>query len=184
MPVLPACRYPCPSDSGRLHSCPPDRWWQSDFSSTRRSGALHLSDSTLCRDKDSGPLDPHYTLDSVSGEVRFGPSIRQPAGDERQYGKIPPADRRIRFSMYRAGGGIIGNVGQRTITVLKSSIPYIAAVTNFEPARGGIDTETLENAKLRAPRMLKASPRAVTQEDYENLALWPSLCVIDYKLKK
>ena len=120
---------------------------------------------------DSGPQDPHYTLDSVSGEVRFGPSIRESTGDERQYGKTPPTGRRIRFSKYRAGGGIIGNVGQGTITILKTSIPYIATVTNLEAARGGIDTETLENAKLRAPRVLKASPRAVTQEDYEKLVL-------------
>jgi predicted phage baseplate assembly protein len=120
---------------------------------------------------DSGPEDRHFTCDSVSGEVQFGPAIRQPSGDERQYGRIPPTGRWVRFSAYRNGGGVAGNVGKGTITVLKSSIPYLASVTNFDAARGGTDVETMESAKLRAPRVFRASPRAVTQEDYEYLAL-------------
>ena len=32
--------------------------------------------------------DQHYTLDSVSGEVRFGPLIREPSGRERQFGAL------------------------------------------------------------------------------------------------
>jgi predicted phage baseplate assembly protein len=120
---------------------------------------------------ESGPDDPHYTCDSVTGEVQFGPSIRQPSGDERQYGKIPPTGRWIRLSSYRTGGGIIGNVGKGTITILKSSIPYLASVTNFEAAKGGTDPESMESAKFRAPRVLRANTRAVTCEDYEYLAL-------------
>ena len=120
---------------------------------------------------DSGPEEPHFTCDSVSGEIQFGPSIRQPSGDERQHGRIPAAGRWIRFSSYRSGGGVIGNVGKGTITILKSSIPYLASVTNFEAAKGGTDAETLEGAKLRAPRLLRVNTRAVTQEDYEYLAL-------------
>jgi predicted phage baseplate assembly protein len=119
----------------------------------------------------SGPDDRHFTCDSVSGEVQFGPSIRHPSGEERQYGKVPQAGRWIRFTSYRTGGGVIGNVGLGTITVLKSSIPYVASVTNINAAKGGTDTETLESAKLRAPRTFMESTRAVTQEDYEKLTL-------------
>lgn len=119
----------------------------------------------------SGPDAPHFTCDSTTGEIQFGPSIRQASGDERQYGRVPPAERWIRFSSYRSGGGVIGNVGKGTITVLKSSIPYLASVANFEAAKGGTDAETLENAKLRAPSVLKANTRAVTKEDYEYLAM-------------
>ena len=120
---------------------------------------------------DSGPADPHFTCDSVSGEIQFGPSIRQPSGQEHQYGKVPPNGRRIRFSSYRCGGGVIGNVGEGTIRVLKSSIPYVDSVNNPEAARGGIDAETLERAKLRAPKVLRSNVRAVTNEDFECLAL-------------
>ncbi|HEY79307.1 MAG TPA: putative baseplate assembly protein [Dehalococcoidia bacterium] len=120
---------------------------------------------------DSGPTDPHFICDSVSGEIQFGPSIRQPSGEERQYGRLLPNGRRVRFTSYRSGGGVIGNVGEGTITVLKSSIPYVDSVVNFEGARGGTDAETLEHAKLRAPRILRANTRAVTNEDFEYLAL-------------
>jgi predicted phage baseplate assembly protein len=120
---------------------------------------------------DSSPTDPHFTCDGVSGEVQFGPSIRQPSGQEYQYGRVPPSGRRIRFASYRSGGGVIGNVGEGTITVLKSSIPYVDSVKNFEGAKGGTDAETMDSAKLRAPRVLRANVRAVTNEDFEHLAL-------------
>jgi predicted phage baseplate assembly protein len=120
---------------------------------------------------DSGPTDPHFTCDSVSGEIQFGPSVRQPSGEERQYGRTLPNGRRIRFISYRCGGGVIGNVGEGTITVLKSSIPYVDSVKNFEGAKGGTDAETLDSAKLRAPRILRTNTRAVTNEDFEYLAL-------------
>jgi len=126
---------------------------------------------------DSGPDDRHFTLDSVSGEVRFGPVIRQPSGEERQYGRIPPPGREIRFTAYRCGGGVLGNVGQGTTTALRSSIPYVASVTNFEAARGGTAPETLESAKLRAPQVLRVRTRAVTAEDFEYLALEASSLV-------
>ncbi len=120
---------------------------------------------------ESGAGDLHYTLDSVSGEIQFGPQIRQPSGEERQYGKIPPQGRQIRFTSYRWGGGVIGNVGKETVTVLKSSIPYVASVTNFSAAVGGRDAETLEAAMIRAPRVLRNQTRAVTANDFESLAI-------------
>jgi predicted phage baseplate assembly protein len=120
---------------------------------------------------DSGHSDRHFSLDSVTGEIQFGPSVRQPSGEEKQFGKIPAVNRQIRFTTYRWGGGIIGNVGKETITVLKSSIPYVASVTNFLPAVGGTDAETLDSAMLRAPKILRNQTRAVTAGDFEKLSL-------------
>jgi predicted phage baseplate assembly protein len=119
----------------------------------------------------SEPDAPHFTCDSISGEIQLGPLIRHPSGEERQYGRVPPAGRLIRLTSYRHGGGVVGNVGEGTITVLQSSIPYVTSVTNFEAARGGTDAETIESAKLRAPHIIRANTRAVTAEDYEALAL-------------
>ncbi|MFC1860709.1 putative baseplate assembly protein [Chloroflexota bacterium] len=127
---------------------------------------------------DSGPNDPHFTIDKISGEVRFGSSIRQPSGEERQYGSIPPNGKRIRFSSYRSGGGVIGNVGEGTISILKSSLPYIDTVTNFERAKGGVDAESMDFAKLRAPQVLRTNTRAVTKEDFEVLAIEASPKVV------
>ena len=114
--------------------------------------------------------DPHYVIDNVSGEVQFGPAIRQPNGVERYYGLIPAKGKQIRFRQYRSGGGIIGNVGANTLTVLKSSIPYVAHVNNRIPAAGGLDQESLDSAKMRAPQALRTRNRAVTAEDFEHLA--------------
>ena len=68
--------------------------------------------------------------------------LRGPDGTDVQYGRIPPAGAQLRFSRYRVGGGAKGNVGRNTLTVLKSSIPYVAAVSNRYSAKGGIDAET------------------------------------------
>lgn len=118
----------------------------------------------------SGPEDRHFTCDSVAGELRFGPAIRQPNGETRQYGAIPPKGSRIRFSRYRYGGGARGNVGKGTVNVLKSSIPYVSSVINRYAAVGGTDPETLDSARLRGPRHLRIRNRAVTAEDFEILA--------------
>jgi predicted phage baseplate assembly protein len=40
----------------------------------------------------------------------------------------------------------------------------------FQAARGGVDGETVENAKLRAPDALRMQERAVTAEDHEIIA--------------
>lgn len=119
----------------------------------------------------SGAADRHFVCDSVSGEVRFGPSVRMPNGDEVQYGAVPRQGSALRFTHYRIGGGIVGNLGAETLTALKTSIPYVAAVTNVEPATGGTEAESLEAALLRGPRLLRSSPRAVTAADFERLAV-------------
>jgi predicted phage baseplate assembly protein len=56
------------------------------------------------------------------------------------------------------------------LTVLKSSIPFVARVENRRAAAGGVDGEELENAKVRGPIRLRTRGRAVTTEDFEHLA--------------
>ncbi|HKP52224.1 MAG TPA: putative baseplate assembly protein [Chloroflexia bacterium] len=119
----------------------------------------------------SKPGDLHYTLDSHTGMIRFGPTIRDAGGREIQYGTIPEAGAQMRFTKYRTGGGLKGNVGKNSVTILKSSIPYVAEVRNAAPAIGGEDAETLEMLMVRGPQMLRARSRAVTTEDYEYLAI-------------
>lgn len=119
----------------------------------------------------SGPSDTHFTCDGVAGEIQLGISIKEPSGQVRRHGMIPPAGRGIRFTTYSCGGGVIGNVGPGTITVLKSSIPYVASVTNMEAARGGTEPETIEHAKMRAPEVITSYTRAVTAGDFEFLAM-------------
>ncbi|MEM7802767.1 MAG: putative baseplate assembly protein, partial [Chloroflexota bacterium] len=118
---------------------------------------------------ESGPDDLHFTLDSITGEVRLGAAIRQPDGQVRQYGAIPPFNARVLFTQYRTGGGLEGNIEAGVLNTLKSSIPYIDRVVNRTNARGGLDAETVEQARVRAPMLLRSRERAVTAEDFEFL---------------
>ncbi|MEM6254116.1 MAG: putative baseplate assembly protein [Cyanobacteria bacterium P01_D01_bin.156] len=90
---------------------------------------------------------------------------------ERQYGAIPPKGAVIRLSKYRTGGGQRGNVQPQVLTVLKSAVPYVASVTNHGPGCHGADAESLEQAAIRVPQLLRTQNRAVTLEDFEHLAL-------------
>jgi predicted phage baseplate assembly protein len=119
----------------------------------------------------SGPDDRHLVWDSSTGQVRFGPLIRYPDGSTRQHGAIPPEGASIVVTTYRWGGGSVGNVGAGTITGLRSAIPYVASVENLTAAVGGVDAESVENAKLRGPQTLRAGSRAVTVTDFERLAV-------------
>jgi predicted phage baseplate assembly protein len=118
----------------------------------------------------SGPDDHHFSLDLSTGEVRLGPAVRLADGALRGYGAVPVKGAHLRLREYRIGGGRRGNVSARAVSVLKSSIPFVSRVENRTPARGGVDGEDIENAKVRGPIRLRARSRAVTTEDYEQLA--------------
>ncbi|MEM8809016.1 MAG: putative baseplate assembly protein, partial [Cyanobacteria bacterium P01_G01_bin.38] len=149
---------------------------------------------------DSGPEDLHYTIDSLSGTVQFGPLIREPgqlktatqvrsqqqsaatSGGttvltatpqllERQYGAVPQRGAVITMKAYRTGGGQRGNVQPQTLRVIKSAVPYVASVVNHGAAYHGADAESLDDAVLRVPRLLRTRDRAVTPEDFETLAI-------------
>lgn len=119
---------------------------------------------------DSGAEDRYYTVDGVTGEIRFGPAIRQPDGTIKLYGAIPPRGSNIYFDRYRYGGGQKGNVETGILNTLKTAIPYIARIVNRKPAFGGLDDESLEAAMMRVPALLRSRARAVTEADYEFLA--------------
>ena len=56
------------------------------------------------------------------------------------------------------------------ISTLRSSVPFVAAVENLRPAQGGVDGETLDEARDRGSILLRTRSRAVTAEDYEVLS--------------
>lgn len=119
---------------------------------------------------DSGAGDRHYTLDAVDGTLTLGPALLQPDGTVYRFGEVPAKGATLRFSRYQRGGGVIGNVPKGMLTVLKSSIPYVARIVNRQPAVGGRDAQTIDDAKLRAPQTLRTRTRAVTADDFEVLA--------------
>jgi predicted phage baseplate assembly protein len=101
-------------------------------------------------------------LDHITGEVRFGDGVQ---------GRIPPrAVANIRLARYQTGGGSSGNRAAGTIVQLKTTVPYIDKVRNFEAAEAGVDAEPGDQLLVRGPRTLRNGGRAVTLEDYEDLA--------------
>lgn len=119
---------------------------------------------------DSTPEDRHYVFDPVHGEITLGPAIRQPDGTYDQYGWIPPRGTEFRMQSYATGGGRTGNVARHQISILRTTIPYISEVDNRHPAQGGVEGESLDEAKARGPIVLRTRARAVTAEDYELLS--------------
>jgi hypothetical protein len=114
----------------------------------------------------SGPRDRHYVLNHLTGEILFGDGIN---------GLIPPVGKgNLRISFYKSGGGVSGNKAEDTIIQLKTTVPYVEKVTNTEAAAGGADAESFESLIDRAPRTIRHRGRAVTLEDYEDMAMLAS----------
>jgi hypothetical protein len=109
----------------------------------------------------SGARDRNYTVDTLTGEIRFG---------DGSCGMIPPQGQNNIRVTYRTGGGEQGNRAAATIVELKSGIPYLDGVTNHEPAQGGAPREPIERLQARGPRVLRHRDRAVTAQDLEDLA--------------
>jgi predicted phage baseplate assembly protein len=105
----------------------------------------------------SGPDDRHVLLDPASGTLQLGTAVRQPDGTLRRHGAVPAAGSVVRATRYATGGGAVGNVGPGALCTLKASIPFVAGVENRRRARDGADGETLEQARDRAPVLLRTA---------------------------
>jgi hypothetical protein len=114
----------------------------------------------------SGPGDRHYVINHITGEIEFG---------DGAHGRIPPRGAgNLRLASYRTGGGRAGNRAADTVVQLKTTVPYIEKATNPVAAAGGAEAEDTEALFARMPRTLRHRDRAVTLEDYEDLALLAS----------
>ncbi len=118
---------------------------------------------------DSGPRARHYLLDGLTRVLSFGDGKR---------GMVPPPLlNNIVGRRYQIGGGVRGNVNAMALTQLTRALAYVERCYNASAASGGSDSETTEEAKARAPMVLKSRDRAVTAEDFESLALRASTAV-------
>jgi hypothetical protein len=104
--------------------------------------------------------DRVFTLDPEAGSVRFG---------DGQRGRVPQIGERIRAREYRYGGGAAGNVGPKAIT----RVVGVAGIKASNPVRavGGEDAEEVGDAIERIPAEMRRRDRAVTREDFRDLAL-------------
>ncbi|WP_458210348.1 putative baseplate assembly protein [Haladaptatus sp. NG-SE-30] len=125
----------------------------------------------------STPESKHYVLNHTQGEIRFGDGVR---------GKIPPTGATISATSYVVGGGSEGNVSQEATWEFEDATSQLVdgllnrsisgtlsevSVEPVEPAVGGKDAETLDEAFDRLSDDQHVPYRAVSPEDYEYIAL-------------
>lgn len=110
----------------------------------------------------SGREDRHYRLDPQTGLIQLGDGRR---------GRVPVAGSAVIALRYRVGGGAIGNAAPNLIGRLKGRVKGVKGLTNPAPARDGRDAERPDDARLRAPSTLRARARAVSAQDFVDLAM-------------
>ncbi len=71
---------------------------------------------------------------------------------------------------YRVGNGVSGNVGAEAIAHVVFYDTAIDKVHNPLPAKGGVEPESIENARQSAPSAFRTQERAVTPDDYAQVA--------------
>jgi len=114
----------------------------------------------------SAPDDRHYVIDRSRGSIEFG---------DGQRGRIPPSgSNNVRLRRYESGGGARGNVPEGAANQLRSAVLYITAVSNPIAAAGGADIEPMDRVRHRGATLPRHRQRAVTVEDYQDLALLAS----------
>ncbi len=92
------------------------------------------------------------------------------------FGSVLPAQATVAIT-YRTGGGGAGNINSGLIAasitgiVVSLSAPVSVTITNDQPGSGGLDPETLDQARARIPAFVRTNDRAVTLSDYETLAV-------------
>lgn len=106
------------------------------------------------------------TLPSGATTIEFG---------NGKFGTMLPTEATLEIS-YRIGGGSSGNVATGAInTTIVGLIPSLSnpiniTLINNVPGSGGLDAETLEEARANIPAYARANDRAVSRDDYEALA--------------
>jgi hypothetical protein len=123
---------------------------------------------------EAGAADRVYAIDRTFGQVQFGDGV---------HGTVPPIGKDNIIATYQATlqRGSRGNVAAGLINTLRSTIPFVDKVLNPAAAGGGSDTELVESAVVRGPRSIKHRGRAVTAEDFEQLAREASQAVARVK---
>lgn len=117
----------------------------------------------------SSSEDLHYVVDLETNTIRFG---------NHEQGRVPPISKidHIRILSLQYGGGEGGNVKSHVIQqillpeeAIESDLQKLV-VTNFYDATGGIERESLEEAKARLLSSLNHPTRTVTNMDFEAIA--------------
>ena len=113
---------------------------------------------------ETGPFDTNFVAEVESdgrATIRFG---------DDDFGMRPDAGT-VFEAQYRVGNGRAGNIGRDSLLHVALAEPMIVAVRNPLHGMGGIDPETIEEVRQRAPFAFRRQERAVTRDDYREIPL-------------
>jgi hypothetical protein len=114
--------------------------------------------------KDSGSSDAHYQVridQDGYAEIQFG--------DGRHGRRLPSGGNNLRVS-FRQGAGSVGNLAVGSLTKLVKPHALLDAVAQPIASSGGADRESNADLRDNAPATLLALDRAVSLEDFSQLA--------------
>ena len=121
----------------------------------------------------SGDLDRVFVVEVESdgtASLRFATPHDPGATSETTNGLVPESGTSFAAN-FRIGNGTAGNVGAESLTYFDVPDPSrIRSCTNPLPATGGVDPETNEQIRRRAPQAFLTQERAVTVADYGAVA--------------
>ncbi len=112
--------------------------------------------------------DSHFVLDRALGLVTVGDGLQ---------GRVLPDGATVTAVAYEYGGGLAGNVPPGAINKIDpapgSDVSNLdnGKTTNPAPTRCGSETETVDQARRRVPRILRHQERAVTADDFRELTI-------------
>jgi hypothetical protein len=113
----------------------------------------------------AGPADEVFVTrvaDDLTLTMEFGDGVA---------GARLPTGRANVVATYRQGVGAGTSVGANTLTSLLDKPNGLKRATNPLPADGGAEPQTLENARANAPATVRTFGRAVSLQDFEDVAL-------------
>jgi uncharacterized phage protein gp47/JayE len=110
------------------------------------------------------PLDLAYELrydDKGIASITFGDGVN---------GIVPPAGTQV-YAAYQVGVGVRGNLPSAAITEIASAVDDGISLVTSSATTGGTDEEDTQSIRTNAPLVWQTQNRAVTVQDYANLAL-------------
>jgi predicted phage baseplate assembly protein len=113
-------------------------------------------------------LNSSATATEFVVEVEHDGSTRVRFGDDA-HGMRPEPGTKF-TATYRVGNGTAGNVGAEALFHVVTDVPVVTGAQNPMPARGGVEPETAEEVRHRAPEAFRTQERAVTEADYAEMA--------------
>ena len=127
--------------------------------------------SALGADTKTWNVKPDLLADGPAGtdfvvEIESDGSARLRFGDNVN-GLRPDSDTKF-TAQYRIGNGTAGNVGANSL--VHCSDANVIQCTNPLPATGGVDPETADQIRRRAPQAFMTQERAITMPDYVAIA--------------